>query len=621
MRWRNDGTIEFLGRIDHQVKIRGLRIELGEIEAVLADHAAVREAVVMARATPRGDTLVAFVVFHDDAEDVLGDDARALRQHLAQHLPDYMVPASFVGLDAMPLNPSGKADRKALAQHRLPEPGRSGADENAPPANATEAAIAAIWRDLLAVEQVGRDDDFFALGGHSVLATRAMAQVRATFGVEVPLRTLFAASTVAGLAAAVAVAQDADLPPLVPVDRDRPLPLSFAQERLWFVDRLTAGDTAYTLPLTIVRRGALDAAALERALARVIERHEVLRTVFVDDDGTPRQVVRAPRPTPAGTLLPHHDLSDRPRDSAWDEAVAHVRRAGAEPFDLAAGPLLRGRLFSLRDDEHLLFLCLHHIVVDGLSLTVLGRDLETAYRAERAGSDPAWTPLAVQYADFAVWQRSWLVGPVLAAQTRFWGEALGGAPALLDLPTDAPRDPARARAGSHVSHLPAALGQALAALGRDHGATRFMVMLAGFSALMARLASQDDVVLGSPAGGRRAAELEPLIGLFVNLLPLRLDHRAPHNARQLVAAARDVTLAALDHQDLPSSRSSSTSTCRAAWTTSPWSRWSSRAVSWSTTWPSGWPTMASTTTPARAPGAPPAWRPPTCASSSRRAPW
>ncbi|HEY0014798.1 MAG TPA: amino acid adenylation domain-containing protein, partial [Longimicrobium sp.] len=412
--WRADGTLEFSGRIDFQVKLRGFRIELGEIEAVLRRHESVADCVVMARAEAGEQRLVAYVVGEARAE--------ALRAHVRGGLPEYMVPSAFVFLDALPLNPNGKLDRKTL-----PAPELTSAEERyVAPRTPVEEVLAGIWAEVLRLERVGVEESFFDLGGHSLLGTRVLSRVREGFGVELPLRAIFEGPTVAKLAGRVEEMRRAELPvlpPLVPVERTEALPLSFAQERLWFIGRLEPRSAVYNIPVAWRLGGALDEAALEHALGEIVRRHEALRTVFVEVDGSPVQVIARF----GGFALPVEDLSGL---SEGDREAAVRRRAGEEArraFDLSAGPLFRAALLRLGAEEHMLLLSMHHIVSDGWSMEVLYRELSALYGAYREGRTSPLPELPVQYADYAVWQRAQLEGEALDQQLSYWRERLAGA--------------------------------------------------------------------------------------------------------------------------------------------------------------------------------------------------
>jgi amino acid adenylation domain-containing protein len=539
VRWKADATLEFMGRLDEQVKIRGFRIEPGEIESALSALPGVREARVVVRHDAGAKRLVAYVAGEADAD--------ALRAHLRGRMPEYMVPAAFVVLDRLPLTPNGKLDRAALPAPEL----AAGEERYAPPRTTVEELLAGIWAELLRVERVGVSDGFFELGGHSLLAMRVVSRVREVFGVELPLRALFEGPTVAEVAARVEALRSGEAPadaPIVPVERTGPLPLSFGQERLWFIDRLRPGNASYNSAAALRQGGALDAPALERALAEVVRRHEVLRTTFPEVEGAPVQVV-APF---TGFTLPVEDLSGL--DPAEREAVAS-RRAGEEasrPFDLAAGPLVRATLLRLGPEGHVLLLCTHHVVTDGWSMGVLFRELGVLYEAYRDGRESPLAELPVQYADYAVWERARLDGRALERELEYWKARLGGAPALLELPTDRPRPAVASRSGaSEGVELPAGLAEALQALARREGSTLYMVLLAGWKALLARYSGQDDVVVGTTIANRTRREVEALIGLFMNVLALRTDLSGDPSFRELLARVRRTALGAYDHQGAP----------------------------------------------------------------------
>ncbi|HTG36439.1 MAG TPA: non-ribosomal peptide synthase/polyketide synthase [Thermoanaerobaculia bacterium] len=541
-RYRTDGAIEFAGRVDQQVKIRGFRVELGEIEAVLARHPAVREVAVVDREDGPTRSLAAYLVFQPGEAPEEGE----LRRFLLAALPAYMVPADFVVMAALPLAPTGKVDRRALP---APER-RSAAAGFAAPRNPAEERLAAIWAALLSRETVGIHDSFFDLGGHSLLATQVISRVRESFGVELPLRLLFERPTVAALAEAVEAALGAGsgltAPPLVPVPRGGDLPLSFAQQRLWFLEQLQPGTATYNMPTAVRFRGVLDVAALRGSLREVVRRHEALRTTFAVRGGTPVQVVAEP-----ALEMPLIDLRRLPEE----EREAAVRRlAGVEarrPFDLGAGPLIRATLLRSGEDEHVALLTTHHIVSDGWSMGVLIGELAALYPALLAGEPSPLPELAVQYGDFAVWQRQWLRGEVLESQLAYWRRVLAGH-AVLQLPTDRPRPAVQQFRGADE---PLAFGReasrAFLDLGRRQGATSYMTLLAGFQALLYRYSGQDDVIVGATVAGRDRRELEPLIGFFVNTLPMRTGLSGRPAFRELLDRVREVALGALSHQDLP----------------------------------------------------------------------
>ncbi|PYQ65419.1 MAG: non-ribosomal peptide synthetase, partial [Acidobacteria bacterium] len=539
------GDLEYLGRIDNQVKIRGFRIELGEIEAALAAVPGVREVVVLAR-SDRSDgsdgsdrSLVAYLV----GEDL---DTAALREALGRRLPDYMIPAAFVVLDALPLTPNGKVDRRALPS---PDPGAGRAREYVPPANPVEEALAAACAELLGVERVGMGDSFFALGGHSLLATRLVSRVRRAFGVELPLRVIFETPTLGDLAAWIERHPAAIGAAFAPALADRGLvPASFAQERLWFLDRMDPGNPAFNMAMTLGLRGRLEAPTLERALNEVVRRHAALRTSFAEVDGRPVQRIAPHLEVPLRMI----DLSPLPAAAREPEAARVTRSSVAAPFDLTAGPLVRAALARLAPDHHLFLLDVHHIVSDGWSSTVMVRELIALYAAFVAGLPSPLPPLPLQYADFARRQREELNGPVLEAQLAYWRDKLGGTLEPLALPTDHPRPAVQTfRGGSLGLEAPEALAEALRRLAREERASLFMVLLAALDLLLARLSGQDDVVVGSPIAGRQHAETEELIGLFLNTLALRTGLSGDPTFRELLARVRETTLGAYAHQDIP----------------------------------------------------------------------
>jgi amino acid adenylation domain-containing protein len=538
-RLRPDGLLDHLGRIDFQVKLRGHRIELGEIEATLRRHPAISEAVVLLREDRPGDPrLTAYLGLAAETAAPTAPSVAELRQNLAERLPDYMVPAAFVFLPALPLNANGKVDRKALAALR-PEGGGAEGSAKVAPRTPVEEMLAGLWSSVLEVGEVGAFDDFFDLGGHSLLATQLVMRIRDAFSVELPLRAVFQAPTLAAQAERVEKARGGEEPararprPIHRVPRDRDLPLSFAQERLWFLDQLTPGSPAYNVPVAFAVSGPLDVAALERALAEVVRRHEMLRTSFPSRGARPVQQI-APA---TGWTLPVEDLA------RWPEAAA---AEALRPFDLAAGPLLRTRLLRIAPEEHVLLLTLHHIAADLWGIAVLIREMAEIY----SGRDLPELP--VQYADFAVWQREQLSGAEMERQLAFWRRELEGAPAALEMPTDRPRPAVESfRGASHPVALGVELSRDLRSLSRSRGVTPFMTMTAALAVLLSRWTGQDDVVLGSPIANRTAPELAGLIGMFVNTLALRVRLGPAPTFAALLAQVRRTALEAFEHQDLP----------------------------------------------------------------------
>ncbi len=541
------GDLEYQGRFDDQVKIRGFRIEPREVEEALLGLAGVREAVVVVREDVSGDRrLVAYVVGDAAAE--------SLRQALRDRLPDYMVPAVVVVLDVLPLSPNRKVDRKAL-----PAPDWQSAEESyRAPRTQVEEVLAGIWAELLGVERVGTNDHFFDLGGHSLLATQVVSRLRSAFGVEMPLRDLFEAPALAHLAsrveAALRAGADRPTPPLVTIartSREGSLPLSFAQQRLWFIDQLEPGSPLYSIPVALRVEGPLAAAVLARCLGEIVRRHEALRTVFATFEGSPVQVIQPP----ALFRLPVVDLSGLPERRHEATALALAREEAARPFDLARGPLLRGVLLRLDGEDHVAALTMHHIASDGWSIGILVREVGTLYAAFAEGRPSPLTELPVQYADYAVWQRSWLHGEALESEISFWRRQLAGLPSLLSLPTDRPRPAVQStRGATRPVRLPAELTRQAQALSRREGATLFMVLLAGFQALLARYSGQQDLAVGTPVAGRNRVEIEGLIGFFLNTLVLRGDLTDQPSFRELLGRVRETALAAHLHQDVPFER-------------------------------------------------------------------
>ncbi|HEU4884656.1 MAG TPA: amino acid adenylation domain-containing protein, partial [Longimicrobium sp.] len=540
VRWSTSGTLEFLGRTDFQVKIRGVRIELGEIEAALRGHAAVRDAIVLARTDAPGEKrLVAYVVA--DAKV----DVDALRAHLAARMPAYMVPAAYVRLDALPLTPNGKLDRKALP---APEGDAFAARGYEAPVGPVEGAVAAIWAELLGVARVGRGDNFFELGGHSLLGVRVVWRIRQALGVEAAPGDLFERPVLADFARGLQTAARAVGTMIAPADRTGVLPPSFAQQRLWFLEQIGDLGSTYHIPVRLRLRGALDRKALVRALDRIVARHDALRTTFPTLDGEPVQHV-VPVPESAFRLV-EHDLHGS-ADAEGELQRVMADEAGA-PFDLARGPLVRGRLVRMAEDDHVLLLTMHHIVSDGWSVGVLHSELGALYAAFARGEPDPLPPLAMQYADYAAWHRRAVEGDVLEAQAAYWTRTLAGAPELIELPLDHPRPPRQDFAGASLRvELDAGLSDALRALSQRHGTTLYMTLLAGWATVLARLSGQDDVVIGTPSANRGRVEVEELIGFFVNTLPVRVDLSDGPDAGRLLERVKARALEAQRNQDIP----------------------------------------------------------------------
>ncbi|MDB6372144.1 non-ribosomal peptide synthetase, partial [Photorhabdus bodei] len=540
-RYLPDGNLEFLGRNDQQVKIRGFRIEPGEIESRLVEHPAVSESVVLAQGEGQEKRLVAYVVA--EAHEGL---INSLREHLSIQLPDYMVPSAFVRLDAFPLTPNGKLDRQAL-----PAPDNEAVARQVyeAPQGEMEMALAAIWREVLGVEQISRYDNFFALGGHSLLAVRVMNRV-AALGIELPLTTLFKFPSLRAFAEAMQTRKeqpDTILPAIVPISREGELPLSFAQQRLWFLAQLEGVSETYHIPMALRLCGELDVMAWQKALDTLFARHEALRSIFVSVDGQPQ--VRLLEPD-SGLLLSQYDLR------GVSDADEVLERLGVEEahasFDLESGPLIRAALIRITDDEYQFLLTQHHIISDGWSANVLIQELNALYTAFMAGQSDPLPSLAIQYPDYAAWQRQWLSAERIQVQSDYWRAMLADAPVLLDLPTDRPRPPEQLFAGQAVPvNLDVALTTALKRLSEQQGVTLFMTLLSAWGIVLSRLSGQEDVVIGTPSAGRGRREVEPLIGFFVNTLALRMDLSGELTVTELLARVRQTALAAQEHQDLP----------------------------------------------------------------------
>ncbi|WP_437592077.1 amino acid adenylation domain-containing protein [Sorangium sp. So ce1000] len=562
-RRRPDGELEYLGRIDHQVKIRGFRIELGEIEAALAQHPSVREVVVIALGDAHGDrNLVAYVVDHrsssphaPSSEGTLRRGLPAeLRGFLKSHLPDYMVPSSFVLLDAMPLTSNGKVDRRAL-----PAPDRTRSDLDSSfvaPRTPMEAALAALWADALGLLAVGASDNFFELGGHSILATRILSRVRDRFQVSLPLRALFEAPTISEMAKIIEARRGEEAgraaAPVVPVPRGRSFPLSSAQRRLWFLARLDPSSPVYNEPATLHIKGALDVEALERSLNEIIRRHEAWRTTFGVEGGEPVQIIH-----PEATVeLPVMDLAGLAPDEREAEARRIALRDALRPFDLVVGPMVRGVLVKMSGDEHRLYLTLHHIVADAVSVySVFLPELSALYSAFSTGRPPTLPALPVQVADHAVWEQQWLRGSGLEAQLAWWKRELGGELPVLELPTDRPRQKVQSSRGSrHLIAISSDLTRALKALGQREGATLFMTLLAAFNILLCRTSGQEDIIVGTVTASRSRPEIENLIGFFLNTIVLRTNLRGDPTFRELLARVADASLNAYSNQEVPFDR-------------------------------------------------------------------
>ncbi|HEY2577326.1 MAG TPA: amino acid adenylation domain-containing protein, partial [Streptosporangiaceae bacterium] len=539
-KWAPGGVLMFCGRADNQVKVRGFRVELGEVEAVLASHPGVAQCAVVVREDPAGGRrLVGYVVPGQSADGTV-DDA-GLRQWLGTKLPEFMVPSAVVLLGALPMTPHGKLDRAALPAPEAPADGSAQG-----PRDPVEDVMCGLFAEVLGTGQIGVEDDFFGLGGDSLLAMRLVARVRAVLGAEVRVRALFAAPTPAGLARAVQAASGQVRPPLTPAAAPGPMPLSFAQQRLWFLNRLEARSGLYSIPVGLRLRGPLDPGALSAALADVAGRHEALRTVFPEANGEATQQV-----LPPGDGCPPLKLTE----AAEPELAGLVAEALGRGFDLSTELPWRAHLFSLGGQEHVLVLVFHHVACDGWSLRPLARDLRAAYAARRAGQVPGWAPLPVQYADYAVWQRDLLAGETGTGQLAYWLAALNGLPERLELPSSKARPATPSHQGGVVPLRIGADGHAaLAQVAQQAGGSVFMVVQAAMAMLLSRLGAGTDIPLGVAVAGRVDAALNDLVGMFVNTLVLRTDTSGNPSFADLVTRVRETDLAAFEHQDLPFER-------------------------------------------------------------------
>jgi amino acid adenylation domain-containing protein/non-ribosomal peptide synthase protein (TIGR01720 family) len=549
VRYLSDGTIEILGRLDNQVKIRGFRIELGEIEQKLSQHPAVKQVAVIAREDVAGDKrLVAYVVLHSSQESE-PKSISSLRHFLKQQLPDYMIPSSFVVLEALPLNPNGKVDRRALP---VPEIRPADLPTFVAPRTPIEEMLASIWANILRVEEVGIHDNFFTLGGHSLLAAQIIARMRVSLGVELSFSRLLEFPTIASLAHIVEEARQQEVRPqalpLQPMKRNQTIPLSFSQEQLWFLQQLAAEESVYNEPCTIRLKGAINVDALEKALNEIIKRHESLRTRFLTVDGQPVQVIDPPDTFNLAVV----DLREFPQEQREAEALRLATIDAKQPFDLTTGPLLRATLMQIADFDYRLFLTFHHIIIDGVSLiSVFLRELAILYEAFSTGRPSPLAPLPVQYADFTVWQRQSLRQEILESQLDYWKQQLADLP-ILQLPLDHPRPAIGTfRGARQCLVLSIDLTEALKTLSQQEGVTLYMTLLAAFKTLLYRYTGQDDIVVGTFSANRNRPELEGLIGYFLNTLVLRTDMSGTPSFRELLKRVRQVTLGAYAHEDLP----------------------------------------------------------------------
>ena len=543
----DDGTIEFVGREDHQVKLRGYRIELTEIETYIKELSSIQDAVVIVRESAPGDKrLIAYIV--GEQSSLLTVDE--MRNYLKSRVPDYMVPNYFLLLDSLPLTANGKLDRNALPP---PETLAERMDKHFLfPRTSVEAILTSIWQDILKVEKVSIDGDFFDLGGHSLLATQVISRIRAVFHVDLPLRTIFESPTVMDLSSHIESALKSQThnqaPPIKRVSRDGFLPLSFAQQRLWFLNRLMPDSPYYNVPAAIHLKGKLNLEAYERTITEITRRHETLRTTFSTIDGQPTQVIRPVQPV----SLPIIDLTEIPgceRESAARQAADVTANI---PFDLAEGPLLRLLMIRLDEDEYIAVWILHHIVCDNWTTGVLAKEVSVLYAAFSAGETSPLPEIELQYADYAFWQRQWLQGEVLESQLAYWKKQLDGAPKLLQLPTDRPRPAVQTFRGAHESFtISLELTQTIKALSRQSEVTLYMILLAAYKTLLFRHTGQTKIVVGTPIANRNRVEVEQLIGFFVNMMVICTELSGDMTFVELLGKVREEVLGAYAYQDLP----------------------------------------------------------------------
>jgi amino acid adenylation domain-containing protein len=541
-RYLPDGNIEFLGRIDHQVKIRGFRIELGEIEALLSQHPDVQEAVVVAKDNPGNQHLVAYIVSLSGNKQSL---FARLREFLKQKLPIYMLPAVFVLLEALPLTANGKIDRRAL-----PVTTNSiDISTFVPPRTPVEEVIANIWTEILNQQQVSIHDNFFELGGHSLLGTQVISRLCEAFQVELPLRSLFESPTVASMAEYINAfsIKGLEIPPLLPASRDKNIPLSFAQQRLWFLDQLEPGNPAYNIPVAVRLVGSLDVEALKQSLEEIMKRHEALRTSFVSVDGQP---ITAIAPSVA-LCFPIIDLSKFSPPERETQARQLAQQEALQPFNLTQSPLIRVSLLRLDAEEHIILLTMHHIISDAWSMGVLVKEVTEIYSAFHQEKPSPLEALNIQYADFAIWQRQWLQKEVLQTQLNYWKQQLNDRFTPVALATPKRSNIPSQEGASQSFAFSQGLSTAIARMSRQEGVTLFMTLLAAFQTLLYCFTGTADIRVGSPIANRHRLEVEPLIGLFVNTLILRIDLSGNPSFRELLVRSRQVTLEAHAHQDLP----------------------------------------------------------------------
>ncbi len=542
-KWNYDGNLEYLGRIDAQVKLRGFRIELGEIESLLLQHQLVKEAVVILAEIDGNPRLVAYITIVENSVAL----ADRLQEYLKTRLPNYMVPSQMIVIDKLPLTPNGKLDRQALP---VPNPASSSDFEML--VTPTESLLANLWQALLKVKSVGRQDNFFELGGHSLLATQLITRIRDSFRVELAVRQVFEQSILADLATAIDRATtNVVLPPISPQPEHEPKTLSFAQSRLWFLAQLegTGTSATYNMPIAFELNGDLNIAALRSSFDYLIDRHAILRTYFPAVDGAVQVVVQNPAEIEVLELADLRSLDPQTQAATVQKlADAHAQA----PFDLNTGPLFKTKLLQLGAAKHVLLMNMHHIISDGWSMGVFKREWQQAYAALAVGNPPNLSPLPIQYSDYAAWQRSWLQGEILANQENYWQQQLGDAPRLLDLPTDYPRPAQQSYQGGREEYcLSSELTQSLKVVSQKNGVSLFMTLLTAFSILLSRYSRQQDLCIGTAIANRTYRDTEGSIGFFVNTLVLRSKIDPAQAFTELLQQTRQTCLDAYAHQDIP----------------------------------------------------------------------
>ncbi|MEM8722032.1 MAG: amino acid adenylation domain-containing protein [Cyanobacteria bacterium P01_G01_bin.39] len=543
-RYLADGNLEYIGRIDNQVKIRGFRIELGEIEVILGQHSTINHCAVVPREDTPGDKrLVAYFVAREQLE------VKQLRDFLKLKLPDYMIPSAWMQLEALPLTPNGKVDRKALP---IPDFTLNTTNYIAPHTPHQEILVN-IWQSVLNIEQVGIEDNFFELGGHSLLTTQVVSKIRQVFEIELPLRSLFEKPTISGLAQeldeAIKNYSGINASTIEKVSRSEKLPLSYAQQRLWFLTQLEPDSPFYNIPAAVRLQGKLNLKALEQSFNEIVRRHEALRTNFhTTEEGEALAVISQVELTTIALL----DLSELPTSQKSAQIQEQIELSAQQPFDLSHEQLIRIKLLRLEEEEHIVLLTMHHVVFDAWSVGVLVEELGSLYQAFSQGKPSPLNELPIQYVDFAAWQRQWLQGEVLETQKAYWLKQLENVPTVLELPTDYPRPATQTfRGASYSFELSRELHTALNQLSQQQGTTLFMTLLAGFQTLLWHYTGQEDIVVGSPIANRNRAEIEGLIGFFTNTLVFRTNLAGNPSFEELLKQVREVSLGAYAHQDLP----------------------------------------------------------------------